>query len=118
MAQKVRCETCARNFKNQTSLEQHNSVKHLVVQEKVGVNKKKVKNLLVYLIVLVIVALFFIWFIKGYFNESLECKTLDVNMINIGSHENLNLHKHVKLKIIIDGVGQAIPAYIGVYPGI
>ncbi len=122
MAEKVRCEICNRNFKNAEGLAQHNAAIHAKSAPeseilKPKISKRKVKNLAIFFIALIIIAALFVWLIRGYMNESRECKTMPAEKINIGGHQNLKLHIHSKLEILINGKKEAIPANIGVLPG-
>jgi len=114
---KVKCEICNRDFKDQDGLDQHNSSKHPVAV-KTTVNTKKIKNWIIGLVVLGLIVGFIWWAMVSISADSELCKTAPVTEINIGSHQNVKLHIHSNLKIMIDGVEQQIPANIGVLPGI
>lgn len=117
MAEKTRCEICNRTFKNQEGLEQHNTALHNeLVKESINpkVDKKKAKNLTIYLFVLIVVGVLFFWLIKSYWLESTSCKTMPAEKMNIGGHTDLSLHIHTMLTILIDGKMQNIPANIGI----
>ena len=117
MSEKVRCEICDRTFKDADGLSQHNAAKHIQDKKPSHIPKKLTNKVILILIVAIILG-FIIWTIKGAITESNSCKTAPVTEINIGSHQNLKLHIHSELKIIIDGEEQLIPANIGVLSGI
>jgi hypothetical protein len=112
MAEKVRCEFCDRNFKNQDGLEAHNKAKHpeQTKKSKKPLPVKKIKN---YSILIIVLGLL-IWGVVALVGSSGSCKTDPVTEINIGSHNNLVSHIHPNLRIVIEGVPQIIPANIGV----
>ncbi len=121
MAERARCGICMRDFKNQEALEMHNNAKHSISSasgEKKPVGENKIKNYIVFFVVVGLIAVFFWWLVSSAFAGTKECKTKPATEINIGSHKDLKLHIHQDLQIIIDGVPQAIPANIGVLPNI
>ena len=120
MADKVKCEICNRTFKDKEGYEQHKTAKHSERLEninssapKLDFNFKKLRNLLI--IILVVGAI--IWLFSITLKGSNACKTDSVTEINIGSHQNLALHTHADLEIIINGVSKEIPTNIGIGPG-
>ena len=118
MSEKVRCEICDRTFKDADGLAQHNSAKHQVAVKKTNQNSKKLKNWIIFILIIGGIIGLVIWSISGAIVESNSCKTAPVTEINIGSHQNLKLHIHSELRILIDGEEQFIPANIGVLPSI
>lgn len=71
MAEKVRCEICERNFKDQEGLDMHNKAKHSPskdepekVRKNFKVNSKKIKKQLVWLVILGLI----IWGVSALFS--------------------------------------------------
>ncbi|MBI3334226.1 hypothetical protein HYZ97_01960 [Candidatus Pacearchaeota archaeon] len=106
---KVRCDICERTFKNQEGLEQHISAKHAGPQKVEIPSRTFKKSWIIGGIVLILFVL------GGYalFSSVPNCKTSPPSEIDIGSHQNLALHIHADLEILIDGQKQLIPANIG-----
>ena len=117
MGEKVRCEICNRDFKDADSLEQHNMAKHPVV-EKRKFNSRKIGNWVIFILIVAGVFSFILWTVMGAIKESSSCKTDPVTEINIGGHNNVKLHIHADLQIIIDGKEEFIPANIGISTGV
>ncbi|MBI2632351.1 hypothetical protein HYW75_05080 [Candidatus Pacearchaeota archaeon] len=120
MAERVICEICKREFKDVDGLAQHNAAKHAhetenkTLSSNFGFNYKKLRNWVIVLVFIIGIIWLFSITIRG--NNS--CKTDPVTEINIGSHQNLALHIHTDLEIIIDNVAKEIPANIGIAPGL
>ena len=112
------CSICNRTFGNKESLEMHNKAKHSAGLEKKevktnSINFKKIRNWGIFIVVLGLI----VWGIYAMMGNT-GYGDLPVTEINIGSHQNIALHIHSDLEIIIDGNETEIPANIGVYPGI
>ena len=116
---KIRCEICDKTFKDESGLAQHTLAKHSSKeQEKKPKNYRMLRNWAIIIGIFGAVILLLWWGFSSLSQESKACKTDPVSEINIGSHENLALHVHSDLKIIIDSKQQIIPSNIGVLPGI
>ena len=120
MAEKAKCEVCNKFFKNKEGLDQHNTAKHSVNADKIVSAQnnlsnigKKTRNYLIFAIILALI----IWAVFSSLNSSNQC-SLPAKDINIESHQNLALHIHSDLTIIINGISQTIPANIGIAPNI
>ena len=64
MAEKHKCETCNRNFKDKEGLQMHNSAKHSKPEKKsMKLNSKKIKNwgIFIAILVLVVVGFYFLF---------------------------------------------------------
>jgi len=112
-----RCDICDRIFKEEKSLEMHNSTKHSsnIKEEKTGkTDYKKIRNWGVFIIIFGLIAYGIIWLVlnSGSFED------IPANEINIGSHQNIALHIHSDLKININGEETQIPSNIGVGNGV
>lgn len=121
MKEEHKCEICNRIFSSSESLVQHNLAKHNIKQNKKSekkYNTKKLKNWIIFILILGGIIWLIAWAAMGAINENKECKTALVNDMNIGGHTNLKLHIHSKLRINIDGKEEVIPANIGIAPGI
>ena len=118
MAEKVRCETCDRTFKDAEGLSQHNAAKHSSNVTHHKVDKSKVKNRIVYVVVIGAIFVFILWAVIGAISESRACKTAPAAEMNIGGHTNLKLHIHANLRILINGQLELIPPNIGISAGI
>src|SRR3989344_5238321 len=119
---KSRCDSCNRNFKNEESLAMHNSAVHSSYQ-KSNSDNKKIKSWIIGLIILAIILGLAVWIFApiitgGAVGVSNSCQTISATEMNIGGHQNLALHIHSNLEIIIDGIPQIIPADIGIESGI
>ena len=115
---KVSCEICNRNFKDEEGLAQHNAAKHSSTEEPKKLDTGKIKVWVIVIAVLVVVVGLLGWGGSMLIKDVSECRTTPAKEMNIGSHQNLALHIHSKLQIVIDGKGELIPANIGVLPGI
>ena len=102
MSEKVRCEICDRTFKDADGLAQHNVAKHATSNKNIHQKSKKLTNKVILILIVAIILGFIIWTIKGAITESNSCKTDPVTEINIGTHQNVKLHIHSELRIIID----------------
>jgi hypothetical protein len=120
---KVRCEICQRNFKNEEALAMHNSAMHSSSEKdpsKPGTGFKK--WVIGGIIGIAVLALAF-WIITPVITGGAvgvggsSCRTMPAHEMNIGGHQNLAMHIHPELTIIIDGVPQPIPANTGIGPG-
>jgi len=118
MGEKVVCEICGGNFKDINGLEQHKAAKHQF-KDNVKV-KNKIMGKIIFFIISVIVISGIVLLIASVIKGINYCKTAPAEEINIGEHnnENLKLHIHSDLKIVIDGENQIIPSNIGIGPGI
>lgn len=124
MAERAACEICKREFKDLDGLAQHKAAKHSQNPSSAaspssslhnsGFNFKKIRNWAILIFIIGIVIWVFSVSVKG----GNACKTDPVTEINIGSHQNLALHTHAYLEIVINGVSREIPANIGIAPGI
>ena len=67
MAEKVRCEICNRNFKNQESLDMHNAAKHSISREERRTEpiSKKSKKWMIWIFVTAIAIIGIIWAFSG-----------------------------------------------------
>lgn len=103
------CDKCGGSFATQDGLESHKKDKHPQP------SPQKKSNLLVW-IVLLLAILLFLWSGLKYLNRNGEgdCFTQPPQEMDIGEHENLALHIHPELQIIILSEEQIIPADIGV----
>ncbi|MEK6843869.1 MAG: hypothetical protein AABX83_00425 [Nanoarchaeota archaeon] len=117
MSEKVKCEICDRTFKDADGLSQHNAAKH-ASSDKHMHHKSKKSGKIIFILIIISILGFIIWSINGAITESNSCKTAPVTEINIGTHQDVKLHIHSELRIVIDGEEQFIPANIGVLPGI
>ncbi len=120
MADEFKCEVCNKVFGSKESLEQHNAAKHSesIKKEKKPINKKKIRNWAIFLLILSGVVVLGYYALSGTINEDQYCQNLPATEINIGSHQNLKNHIHQDLEIIINGEEQLIPSNIGIFPGI
>src|SRR3989344_1636751 len=105
MEEKHKCEACGKEFNNLDSLKQHNTAKHPgnIKKEKKPINKKKIRNWTIFLIIFAGIIFIVYWGISGTINEDAYCANQSVTEMNIGSHKNLKNHIHQDLEIIIDG---------------
>ena len=118
MAERIKCEICQITFKDENGLMQHKQAKHPVVEKPQKINTKKIKNWTIIIVVIGLIIMGFGWLIYSTYQGINSCKTESAETMNIGGHTNLALHIHAALNIIIDGEKQAIPANIGILPGI
>ncbi len=112
-----KCEICNRIFGTKEALAMHNAAKHSgqKSEEKIQkTNYKKIRNLAIFLLILGLV----MWGIYALMTSPNSYDNLPASEINIGSHQNIALHIHSDLKILIDGQENLIPANIGVSTGI
>lgn len=116
MAERMRCEICNQEFKDAGGLAQHKAAKHTgnKAEEKKPRNYKKYRNWGIALIALGLI----IWGVSAMFSGVQDCKTAPVTEVNIGGHNNLALHIHTDLAIMIDGKRQNIPPNVGILPGV
>jgi hypothetical protein len=116
MAEKTRCEICDRNFKDSEGLLMHNQAKHpeRVPKKRKKLPLKKIRNWGIF--VLVLGGLF--WLIILIISNANSYKDLSASEINIKSHQNVVLHYHADLTIIIDSEEYLIPENIGVSSGV
>ncbi len=114
--EKNKCEACDRNFKDAEGLAAHNKAKHpeLMPKEKNTLPIKKIRNWGIFIIILGL----FAWGVYALVTASNSFDELPAAEINIGSHQNIALHIHSDLKILIDDEEFLIPANIGILPGI
>jgi len=108
-----KCEECDKTFSSEEAFKMHNDSKHFVAPKK-QINKKKVKNRLI----IVVVIILFSWGVFALFQSTSTCADIPAEQLNIGGHTNLALHIHSDIQVIIDEVPQIIPANIGVSSGI
>lgn len=115
MAEKAYCEICDRKFKDADGLMHHNEAKHPDGKnEKTSGSSRKIRNWIITLVIIGVIVGSIFWIIGATFKETQDCKTAPANELNIGSHNNLALHIHADLSIIIDGEKQNIPGNMGV----
>jgi len=114
-----KCKICDKYFKSKEALEMHNSTKHSEKKKgeqnkKPKINYKKIRNLTI------IIAVFGLLFYGFYWTFSNMNSYIDLpaKEINIGGHQNIALHIHSELNILIDGEEFEIPANIGISEGI
>mgnify|MGYP001582191528 CR=1 FL=1 len=123
MAEKATCGICNIKFKDASGLAQHNAAKHPsnssspAQSNTVSDSSFNFKKLKTWIIALIILGFIF-WIVSASFGKDKACKTDPVTEINIGSHQNLDLHIHADLEIIIDGISREISSNIGIGPGI
>ncbi len=116
--EKFSCSECDKIFGRKESLEMHNSAKHsseLKSKEEKNakiIHKKNWKFLILILVAAVVVYVFYLIIGNSEINQT------PANEINIRSHQNIALHIHSNLKILIDGEEIEIPANIGVSEGV
>jgi len=116
---KVRCGICERNFKDENGLEQHNAAIHGSSEVvKKGPGSRKLRNWIIFSAILIVIVGLIGWAASFAIEDMMGCKTDPVSEIDIGGHQNLALHIHTDLKILIDGVERVIPGNIGVLPGV
>jgi hypothetical protein len=109
---KVKCKNCERDFGSEDALKMHNSAKHSQNLEKERVAKvgvKKIKNWIILALVFGVIFYGIFWMFNnvGY-------SDVPASEINIGGHQNIALHIHSDLEIVIDGEEYFIPGNIGV----
>lgn len=111
----TKCDICDKTFKDHDGLAMHNSAKH---PEKVPKKRKqfsirKIRNWAVGIIIIGLIVSLIGWGIIASANSAEKCRTQPVEEMNIGGHQNLAMHIHTHLTIIIDGETQMIPANVG-----
>ncbi|MDP3992025.1 MAG: hypothetical protein Q8P79_00780 [Nanoarchaeota archaeon] len=112
-----KCEPCNRNFGSSEALDMHNRAKHSNLQPEQKISKtnyKKIRNWGVFILILGLA----VWGIYMLISNGNSFTNLPASQINIGGHQNIALHIHSNLKIMIDGQENLIPANIGIEPGI
>jgi hypothetical protein len=112
-----KCEACDKEFSSKEALDMHNGSKHYS-PPKISVNKKKVRNYGIWIVILVLVVGGGYYLTQGVINEGNSCQTDPAAEINIGGHNNLVSHIHANLDIMIDGTKEQIPSNIGIGAGI
>ncbi len=114
------CVICNREFKSKEALEMHNNSKHYKAPKTklLDLDNKKLKKWSIFLIIILLVGFGGYFLVKSGAYELNSCETAPVTEINIGSHQNVKLHIHSELDIIINGIEQVIPANIGVSTGV
>jgi len=118
---KTHCDLCNRTFKNEESLAMHNQAKHNINNQSTpskSFNFKKTRNWAIIMVTLVAIIYLISLSFSAMNKESQLCKTAPATEINIGGHQNVQLHKHAELTININGVQYNIPANIGIAPNI
>ena len=115
-----KCEICDRDFKSKEALEMHNSTKHSERKKEESskkiqkTNYKKIRNWAILIAVFGLMFYGFFWM----FSSANSYGDLPAKEMNIGSHQNIALHIHSGLSIVIDDKNFDIPANIGVSPGV
>jgi|SRR3989344_2369025 len=112
----INCSVCKKSFNDKDALEMHFKAKHpeKVQKENRPFPIKKVRNWTITLIIIGLIS----WGVYSMMNSPDSFDNLPAEEINIGSHQNIALHIHSDLKILIDGEEFPIPANIGVSTGI
>ena len=110
---KVICPICNESFKNEEGLALHTAAKHPISKKEESPNSKSSKKLYIFITIIIAVGLL-IWGAMAMFQNTSSCQNTPAKDINIGSHQNLKLHMHTELKILIDGREQVIPSNIGI----
>ena len=99
----------------------HNQAKHNINNQSTpskSFNFKKTRNWAIIMVTLVAIIYLISLSFSAMNKESQLCKTAPATEINIGGHQNVQLHKHAELTININGVQYNIPANIGIAPNI
>ncbi len=107
------CDKCGGSFASEEGLASHKKDKHPALQNpQAGGRNKRAKMILV----LIAVALLMVVGYRYYQKNALpgDCLTIPAEQMDIGGHQNLAVHIHPELEIVISGEKQVIPANIGV----
>mgnify|MGYP001569069171 FL=1 len=108
-----KCHICGKEFFNEPSLFNHKRDKHNISEVKKETNSGRIFFYVFIIFVISLIVLAGYSFVSGEDECSKPAKE-----INVGGHNNLELHIHSHLKIIIDGKQETIPSNIGIAYGI
>ena len=117
---KLRCESCDKEFGSEEALDMHNAAKHEIQKKKPKkpLPIKKIKNWAIFILIVVGIVALIVWGISSGAAKAEECRTAPATEIYIESHTNLMSHAHAQLLISVGGVNQEVPTNIGVLPNI
>lgn len=114
MVKKIECEICGNKLKGKEGLAAHKKAKHPNVKKKSKVSKNKLIGWGIFILIFAL----FSWFLIWAFSSAGTTGNLDPTQMNIVSHQNVAYHIHPTVEIFVDGTEIALPANIGVAPGI